>query len=128
MEDFDEHDGHAPKTVSDRKDLILLLLGCAFCLFLFAQVSNLGQASSSMKWQVNNLDRQILAMTESEANFAELIRQRETIVQQSQQVQSQYTDLLNDLLELAKTDADAMAVVQKYNIQRQDPEGSQNNP
>ncbi len=128
MEEFDDHDGHAPKSVSDRKDLILLLLGCAFCLFLFAQVSNLGQASSSMKWQANNLDRQILAMTESEANFTELIRQRETVVQQSQQVQSQYTDLLTDLLELAKTDTDAMAVVQKYNIQRQEPEGSQSNP
>lgn len=128
MEDFDDHDGHEPKTVSDRKNLIFLLLGCAFCLFLFAQVSNLGQASSSMKWQANNLDRQILAMTESEANFAELIRQRETIVQQSQQVQSQYTNLLTDLLELAKTDADAMAVVQKFNIQRQETEGSQNNP
>ena len=74
-----------------------------------------------MKWQANNLDRQILALTESEGRFAELIKQRQSVVQQSQQVQSQYTNLLADLLELAKSDPDAAAVVQKYNIQRQEP-------
>jgi uncharacterized protein YhaN len=87
---------------------------------LFAQISNLGQAGANMKWQANNLDSQILGLTESEARFSELIKQRETVVQQSQQVQSQYTNLLADLLELSKTDADANAVVQKYNIQRQE--------
>ena len=51
-----------------------------------------------MKWQANNLDRQILALTESEGRFAELIKQRQTVVQQSQQVQSLYTNLLADLL------------------------------
>lgn len=120
MEDFEETIHDAAHTAKDRKDLVLLLLGCAFCLFLFAQISNLGQAGANMKWQANNLDRQIVALTESEARFSELIKQRETVVQQSQQVQSQYTNLLADLLELAKTDADANAVVQKYNIQRQE--------
>ncbi len=120
MEDFEENIHDEAHPTKDRKDLVLLLLGCAFCLFLFAQISNLGQAGTNMKWQANNLDRQILALTESEARFSELIKQRETVVQQSQQVQSQYTSLLADLLELAKTDADANAVVQKYNIQRQE--------
>jgi uncharacterized protein YhaN len=120
MEDFEENIHDAAHPVKDRKDLVLLLLGCAFCLFLFAQISNLGQAGANMKWQANNLDSQILGLTESEARFSELIKQRETVVQQSQQVQSQYTNLLADLLELAKTDADANAVVQKYNIQRQE--------
>lgn len=120
MEDFEEPSNDTPQSVKGRNDLVLLLLGCAFCLFLFAQISNLGQAAANMKWQANNLDRQILALTESESGFAELIKQRETVVQQSQQVQSQYTNLLADLLELAKTDEDANAVVQKYNIQRQE--------
>ena len=119
MEDFEESHHMAHEPVKDRKDLVLLLLGFAFCLFLFAQISNLGQAAVNMKWQASNLDRQILGLTESEARFAELIKQRETVVQQSQQVQSQYTSLLTDLLELAKSDTDAAAVVQKYNIQRQ---------
>lgn len=121
MEDFEQPIHDTPRPVKDRLDLVLLLLGSAFCLFLFAQISNLGQAAANMKWQANNLDRQILALTESESRFADLIKQRETVVQQSQQVQGQYTSLLADLLELAKTDADANAVVQKYNIQRQEP-------
>lgn len=130
MEDFEESHPAAAEPAKDRRDLVLLLLGCAFCLFLFAQISNLGQAAVNMKWQSNNLDRQILGLTDSEARFAELIKQRETIVQQSQQVQSQYTNLLTDLLELSKSDADAAAVVQKYNIQRQEtaPESSEKTP
>lgn len=120
MEDFDQPDQPTVTPVKDRKEVVLLLLSCAFCLFLFAQISNLGQAASNMKWQASNLDRQILALTESETRFADLIKQRETAVQQSQQVQSQYTNLLADLLELSQTDADAKAVVQKYNIQRQE--------
>ena len=121
MEDFDQPHIEAPAPTSNRSDLVIILFGCAFCLFLFAQISNLGQAAANMKWQANNLDRQILALTESEGRFAELIKQRQTVVQQSQQVQSQYTNLLADLLELAKSDPDAAAVVQKYNIQRQEP-------
>jgi hypothetical protein len=41
-------------------------------------------------------------------------------VQQAQQVQTSYTEMLNDLLKLAETDKDAKAVVEKYRIQRQD--------
>jgi cell shape-determining protein MreC len=120
MEDFNELPSGTPEPVKDRKDLVLMLFGLAFCLFLFAQISNLSQAAANMKWQANNLERQIEALTESETRFADLIKQREVNVQQSQQVQSQYTNLLADLLELSESDADAQAVVQKFNIQRQE--------
>jgi cell envelope opacity-associated protein A len=72
-----------------------------------------------MKWQAENLDRQITSLADSEKNLTELVKQRESLVQQSQQVQARYTELLSDLINLADTDPDARAVVDKYKIQRQ---------
>ena len=72
-----------------------------------------------MRWQTENLDRQIGSLVESEKNLGNLIKQRETLVAQSQQVQARYTEMLTDLINLADTDADARSVVDKYKIQRQ---------
>lgn len=101
------------------------LLAIAFCVFLFAQISNLGQTSRSMSWQSGNLDRQLVSLAEQENRFNELIKQRETLVEQSTQVQTRYTDMLNDLLALAEDDDDARAVVDKYRIQRQQKPGAE---
>lgn len=97
----------------------LALLSAAFCIFLFSQISNLGQNASSMKWQGENLNRQIQSLTGAEKNAQELIKQREATVQQTQQVQERYTSLLTDVIELAETDPDAKSVVEKYKISRQ---------
>ena len=97
----------------------LALLAFAFSVFLFAQISGLSQNGRSMKWQSENLDRQNASLLESDKNLGELIKQRETIVEQSQQIQTRYTEMLNDVLKLAETDADTRSVVEKYKIQRQ---------
>ena len=97
----------------------LALLAFAFSVFLFAQISGLSQNGRSMRWQSENLDRQNTSLLESDKNLGELIKQRETIVEQSQQVQTRYTEMLNDVLKLAETDADTRSVVEKYKIQRQ---------
>lgn len=120
MEDYDNplQNENAPSPLSNIH-LPAALLALAVCVFLFSQISNLGQASRSINWQSGNLDRQLASLAEQEKRFDELIKQRETLVQQSQQVQSRYTDMLNDLLTLADTDKDAQAIVEKYRIQRQ---------
>ena len=97
----------------------LALLSAAFCIFLFSQISNLGQNASSMRWQSENLNRQIESLTGAEKNAQELIKQREATVQQTQQMQERYTSLLTDILQLAETDPDAKNVVEKYKIARQ---------
>jgi hypothetical protein len=97
----------------------LALLAFAFSVFLFAQISGLSQNGRSMRWQSENLDRQNASLLESDKNLGELIKQRETIVEQSQQIQTRYTEMLNDILKLADTDADTRSVVEKYKIQRQ---------
>jgi len=99
--------------------LPIALLALAVCVFLFSQISNLGQASRSISWQAGNLDRQLVSLAEQEKRFNDLIKQRETLVEQSTQVQTRYTDMLNDLLALSENDDDARAVVEKYRIQRQ---------
>jgi hypothetical protein len=119
MEDYNNEDSAAQNGISDSIHLPLALLAIAFAIFLFSQISSLGQNGRSMRWQDENLDRQIGSLVESEKNLGNLIKQREALVQQSQQVQARYTEMLTDLINLADTDADARAVVDKYKIQRQ---------
>jgi len=100
--------------------LPFMILALGVALFLYAQVSNIGQNASSMRWQAANLERQLAALADSEQSLATLAEQRTALVQQSEQIQSRYSDLLADILELSKTDPDARAVAEKYGIQRRE--------
>ena len=82
----------------------------AIGFFLAAQISAVKQGSNSMEWQGHNLDKQIAALGDTKTKLGDLIKQREAIVKQSEQVQAQYTALLTDVIELAKTDADTKKV------------------
>ena len=119
MEDYTTEDSATQSSGPENFHLPLALLALAFAIFLFAQISSLGQNGSSMRWQTENLDRQIGSLVESEKNLDNLVKQREALVEQSQQVQARYTEMLTDLIKLAETDSDALAVVEKYKIQRQ---------
>jgi flagellar biosynthesis/type III secretory pathway M-ring protein FliF/YscJ len=119
MDDYTNEQMTSQTQASENIHLPLALIAFAFAVFLFAQISSLGQNARSMKWQAENLDRQITSLADSEKNLTELVKQRESLVQQSQQVQARYTELLSDLINLADTDPDARAVVDKYKIQRQ---------
>ena len=120
MEDYDNENPAETPSLLGNAHLLIGLLALAFSIFLFAQISANGQASRSMNWRHDTMDRQLVSIVDSEKRFEELIKQRETLVQQAQQVQTSYTEMLNDLLKLAETDKDAKAVVEKYRIQRQD--------
>ena len=120
MEDYDNENPAETPSLLGNTHLLIGLLALAFSIFLFAQISANGQASRSMNWRHDTMDRQLVSIVDSEKRFEELIKQRETLVQQAQQVQTSYTEMLNDLLKLAETDKDAKAVVEKYRIQRQD--------
>ena len=119
MDDYTNEQMNSQTRASENIHLPLALIAFAFAVFLFAQISSLGQNARSMKWQAENLDRQITSLADSEKNLTELVKQRESLVQQSQQVQARYTELLSDLINLADSDPDARAVVDKYKIQRQ---------
>ena len=126
MEDYTTENLTSQSSNPENIHFPLALLALAFAIFLFAQISSLGQNGRSMRWQTENLDRQIGSLVESEKNLGNLVKQREALVEQSQQVQARYTEMLTDLIKLSETDADARAVVEKYKIQRQ--QGQQTAP
>jgi len=97
MNEFENDSTEIAETNGSSAQIGLALLSAAFCIFLFSQISNLGQNASSMKWQGENLNRQIQSLTGAEKNAQELIKQREATVQQTQQVQERYTSLLTDI-------------------------------
>lgn len=120
MEDYNDPTPENSDFFVGNIQLLIAILALAFSIFLFAQISANGQSSRSMKWRYDTMDRQLTSAIDAEKRFAELIKQRESSVQQAQQIQTRYTEMLNDLLKLAATDKDAQAVVEKYRIQRQD--------
>ena len=94
------------------------LLSLALAVFIAAQIASVDRGGKTMRWQLSNLDKQQANLQEAQKKLADSIQRQEELVKQSSQVQQQYTALLNDVLELAKDDADAKSVVQKWGIQR----------
>jgi hypothetical protein len=93
-----------------------LILAVALVVFLLSQIVALRQNADSLAWQSRNLGRQIETLTTSRDNSAALVKQRQAVVDQSQQVTTTYNNLLNELLKLAETDKDARSVVEKFDI------------
>jgi predicted transcriptional regulator len=129
MEDYETEENSTPDAaLKGGIFLPLALIAAAFSIFLFSQISNLGQNASSMRWQGENLGRQIAAINESIQNLNALSKQREALVEQSTQLQARYTSLLTEILDLAQTDNDAKGIVEKYKISRQQNGESQAAP
>ncbi len=99
----------------------LALLSLAAAVFFGAQIGAAYQGASIMQWQLTNADNQIDNVQRAEAQLASLIEQRGDLVKQATQIQTEYTNLLNAVIDLAKTDDDARKVVEKWKIERSEP-------
>lgn len=64
---------------------------------------------------------QMILAWQTRSNLRQQFEQRQQLVAQSQLVQQNVQSLVNDLLNLAETDADAKQIVEKYNIRRNQP-------
>ena len=102
-------------------NLPLTLLALAAAVFLATQIGAVKRGAKTINWQLGTTEKQIASTTEAQQQFVEAITKREELVKQSGKVQEQYTALLNDVIELAKTDDDAKKIVTKWGIQRQAP-------
>jgi hypothetical protein len=80
------------------------LLSAAIAVVMVAQTVNVFKARTSLR--------------DGQTPLADAYQKRQTLVKQSQDVQQKLQALVLDLLLLAKTDDDAKAIVQKYNIQQ----------
>lgn len=101
--------------------LSFAIFAAAGAVFIGAQIGAVNRGTSTIKWQLANADKQLQNLADAKKQFADLIVKRDELVKQSGEIQKNYTNLLNDVLDLAKDDKDAQAVVQKYGIQRQTP-------
>jgi len=72
-------------------------------------------------WQISNIHTQGANMVEVKAQMADAIVKREELVKQSGELQKKLQALVVDLLELAKNDEKAQAIVKKFNIQQTAP-------
>jgi uncharacterized protein YoxC len=104
-----------------RMDFAMPVLAVAFVLFLFSQVLALRQTNSALTWRVENLDHQAVALQSVRNNAADLLKQRQGLVEETQRVSDSYNALLMELLQLAQTDKDARSVVEKFNIKNSAP-------
>ena len=103
--------------------LTFLLL--ALAVFFASQVGSANRSTSTIKWQLENYDKQINQLADGEKNLKEQIEKNKELVDQSTKVQEQYTALLNDVLELSRNDKDAQTIVEKWKIQRSTPPGGE---
>jgi hypothetical protein len=97
------------------------LLALSISVFFISQIGAASRSMDTMNWQMDNLDKQLTSIRKGHSELSELITKREPLVKQSTAVQEQYTNLLNDVLDLAKTDTDAAKVIEKWKIQRSEP-------
>jgi peptidoglycan hydrolase CwlO-like protein len=108
-----------PRTLSVHIPVTLLSL--AIAVFMASQIGAASRTSETIKWQLSNLDKGMTELKAAEKQLDDLSKQAEPLMVQVKKLQENYTNLFKDVLELAKTDKDAQAVVEKWKIQSNEP-------
>lgn len=101
------------------------LFALAGILFLAAQLHGALQERQIIKSQLSTLQQQVEQGGKSLSQSEEAWRQREAQMKNASTAEARYAALLTELLDLAKTDADALLVIQKWKIQKQGEQQAQ---
>lgn len=96
------------------------ILSAALAVFFGVQLRNTSKQTEIMRWQLGNLEKQTENLKTAQKQYAEALVKSEDTVKQADQIQGQYVNLFNDLLDLSKDDKDAKEVVDKWGIKRND--------
>src|ERR1043165_7519679 len=96
--------------------LPLGLLSLAIAIFIASQIGAANRIKDTMVWQKESLDKQATQIRDAKKNFADALVKRDELVGKANEIQKQYQSLLNDVLDLSKTDTDAARIVEKYKI------------
>ncbi len=96
------------------------ILSAAIAIYFGVQLRNNNKQAEIMKWQVGNLEKQAENLKTAQKQYAEALVKSEDTVKQADQIQGQYVNLFNDLLDLSKDDKDAKEIVDKWGIKRND--------
>lgn len=98
--------------------LPIALIGLAFAIYFASELRSAGKQADILKFQLSGLDRQTEALSNAKRELAGIIMKNDDVVRQAQQIQGQYTNMFNDILDLAKDDKDAKEIVEKWGIKR----------
>ena len=96
----------------------IAILSLAMAIYFGVQIRNTSKQSEIMKWQLGNLDKQAENLANAKKQYGDALLKSEDTIKQADQIQGQYVNLFNDLLDLAKDDKDAKEVVDKLGIKR----------
>jgi flagellar biosynthesis/type III secretory pathway M-ring protein FliF/YscJ len=94
------------------------LLSLSIAIFIASQIGAANRVKDTMNWQLESLEKQSAQLKDAKKQFEVLLTKRDDQVKQAATIQQQYQALLNDVLELSKSDPDAAKIVEKYKVQR----------
>lgn len=97
----------------------MILLSLAACVVLGAQLHVASIEKPLFNAQLNYSAQRLTAVRNTQQQTDEAIKTRDEQIKLSAELEVKYAALLTDLLELAKTDPDARALVVKWKMQQQ---------
>jgi len=114
----------SPESNTPNSNLPLALIAITLAVLLGSQIGSASQSTKFMKWQSDTLEKQITNLQSLDKQADKAIEDRKGMVKQSGEIQNQLQTLLTEMLDLAKTDKEADAIIKKWNVQRTAPDAA----
>ena len=94
----------------------IALVALALSVLFFSQIKSLGNATETVKWQSNNVDKQIASYKDANEKLLKAITERAPAVKESSSLQMRFGKLIKKVNELSKGDEKDEAVKDAKNI------------
>ena len=94
----------------------IALVALALSVLFFSQIKSLGNATDTVKWQSNNVDKQIASYKDANEKLLKAIAERAPAVKESSSLQMRFGKLIKKVNELSKGDEKDEAVKDAKNI------------
>ncbi len=94
----------------------IALVALALSVLFFSQIKSLGNATETVKWQSDNVDKQIASYKDAKEKLSKAIEQRGPAVKESSELQLRFGQLIKKVNELSKGDEKDEAVKDAKNI------------
>src|ERR1044071_7886298 len=91
----------------------IAILSIAIAVYFGTQLRSNSKQADIMRWQIGNLEKQSENLAKAKQKSEETLQNSAPTLDKAKQVQDQWVNLFNDLLDLAKDDKDAKEVVDK---------------
>ena len=101
------------------QSLALAGIALAAILFLGTQLRLAGLEKPMLEAQLNYSAQRLTSTKAAQVQADEALKKRDEQVKGMSDTEAKYAALLTELIDLAKTDADARAITQKWKIQQQ---------